>query len=178
VSESEGVLKQTKVGRADVRIECSTEGQARVTVRRPYAAGIAPATADHVWRIVADFGGLKLIFPDLVRLYLAYPDAGETLVGAVRDMAFDPGPAGGALNMGVERLVACDEAGRTLAYVSVLGLPVSDYRSEMTVSGKDACELAWVSTCRVAPENVGFLDILGGILASGANQIAVHLGID
>jgi len=171
-------MTETKVGRAHVRIDSSTDGQASVAVRRSYAAGIAPGTADHVWRIVADFGGLKLIFPGLVRLYLTYPDAAETRIGTVRDMAFDPGPGGGALNMGIERLVALDEAARTLAYVSVLGLPVTDYRSEMKVTGADECELAWVSTCRVTPENLGFLDVLGTILANGANQIATHLGID
>lgn len=178
MGDSNGKAEEKTIGGARVRIKCSSDGKARVTVRRPYAAGIAPTTADQVWRLVSDFGGLKLIFPNLVRLYMAYPDAGETRIGAVRDMAFDPGPGGGALNPGIERLVALDDAGRTLAYVSVLGLPVSDYRSEMTVSGEDACELTWTSTCRVAAENVGFLSVLGGILAGGANQIATHLEID
>ena len=170
-------VKEAAIGAARVRVECAADGRARVEVRRAYAAGLPPTTADQVWSVVADFGGLKRIFPGLVRLYLAYPDAGETMVGTIRDMAFDPGAGGGPLNVGVEQLVAFDEAGRTLAYVSVLGLPVSDYRSEMRVTGTDACELTWTSTCEVTPDNAGFLDVLGQILAGGANQIATHLGV-
>ena len=79
--------------------------------------------------------------------------------------------------MGIEQLVELDDGERKLAYVSTLGLPVLDYRSEMTVTGKDACELVWHSTCRVSAKNAAFLDVLASILGGGANQIATHLNV-
>ncbi|RVD31774.1 SRPBCC family protein [Mesorhizobium sp. M4B.F.Ca.ET.017.02.2.1] len=171
-------MHEKMIGPAHVRIEQLSDGQSRVSVRRSYVGGPASPAADQVWRIVADFGGLKVIFPSLVRVYISYPNAADGDVGTIRDMAFDPGPGGGKLNLGIEQLESVDHSSRTLAYISVLGMPVSGYRSVMTVSGDDVCELSWISTCRPIEGAGDFLEILAGILASGANQIATHLGID
>jgi hypothetical protein len=92
-------------------------------------------------------------------------------------MTFAPPPGGRDLAFGIEQLVELDERLRKLAYISVLGLPLQDYRSEMAVTGDDACELVWQSICRVTPDNAAFLDTLASILAGGANQIASHLGL-
>jgi len=166
------------VGPARYRIEQGSGEHAMVTVRRAYPAGLLPGTASHVWRVVSDFGAIKALFPSLLRLYLTYPDNGPTQVGLVRDMTFAPQPGGRELAFGIEQLVELDEGSRRLAYTSVLGLPLRDYRSEMAVTGDDACELVWQSTCRVTPDNTAFLDTLASILAGGANQIAKHLGLD
>lgn len=163
---------------ATAKTERLADGQWRITVRRSFAAGVAPATAFRVWSIVSNFGGLKQIFPSLVRLYLSYPDATDTEVGTIRDMAFDPGPGGGKLNFGVEQLESIDHGVRRLAYVSVLGMPVTAYRSGMAVSGEDACELSWISTFRPMEGQETFAEVLAGILVSGANQIAIDLGVD
>jgi hypothetical protein len=165
------------VGAARYRIDQGPADHAMVTVCRAYPAGLAPSTADRVWRAVSDFGAIKALFPSLLRVYLTYPDEGATRVGLIRDMTFAPPPSGRELAFGIEQLVALDERQRTLAYTSVLGLPLQDYRSEMAVTGDDACELVWQSTCRVAPGNAAFLDTLASILAGGANQIANHLGL-
>jgi hypothetical protein len=57
-------------------------------------------------------------------------------------------------------------------------MPVENYRSTMQVTGDDACRLTWTSTFTIAPKNRKFVKILAGILVSGANQIAVTLGLD
>jgi len=165
------------IGAARYRIDQGPADHAKVTVRRAYPVGLPPSTAERVWRAVSDFGAIKVVFPSLLRLYLTYPDDSTKQVGLIRDMTFAPPPGGRDLAFGIEQLVELDERLRKLAYISVLGLPLQDYRSEMAVAGDDACELVWQSTCRVTPDNAGFLDTLASILACGANQIASHLGL-
>jgi hypothetical protein len=164
-------------GAAHNQIDQGPPGRATVTVRRAYPAGLAPSTAESVWRAASDFGAIKVLFPSLLRLYLTYPDGGTTQVGMIRDMTFAAPPGGGDLALGIEQLVELDERQRKLTYISVLGLPLQDYRSTMGVTGDDACELVWQSNFLVTPDNVAFLDTLASILAGGANQIANHLGL-
>jgi hypothetical protein len=148
-----------------------------VRVTRRYPAG-APPTAPLVWAIVANFAGLKTIFPGLVRLYLTYPDATDSVIGTLRDMTFIV-PGAYPLSSGIEELVEFDEQARRLKYVSLAGLPVSNYQSVMEVAGADACTLTWTSTFTMskAPEAQDFPKILAGILAGGADQIAIALGL-
>jgi hypothetical protein len=65
-------------------------------------------------------------------------------------------------------------------YVSLAGLPVGDYASVMEVAGEDACTLTWTSTFTwtggQGPPD--FPTIMAGILAGGADQIAIALGLD
>ena len=143
-----------------------------VRVIREYPAG-APPTAQRVWEIVSDFGGLKKIFPSLVRVYLTYPDATTNSLMTVRDITF----AGDSLAYGVEQLIELDEQARRLTYISVLGLPVKDYRSVMEVTGDHACQFTWTSTFKPNSGQEGFADILAQILTSGANQIATVLDL-
>ena len=149
-----------------------------IKVSRYYPAGVPP-TGPRVWEIVANFGGLKTIFPSLVRIYVTYPDAKETAVGTLRDMTFmvpNPYPLSG----GIEQLVELEEQARRLKYVSLSGLPVANYQSVMEVVGDDACKLTWTSTFTL-PKDPGlqnFPEILAGILAGGADQIATALRLE
>jgi hypothetical protein len=81
------------------------------------------------------------------------------------------------LSSGIEELVEFDEPARRLKYVSLAGLPVSNYQSVMEVAGADACTLTWTSTFTMsrAPEVQDFPKVLAGILAGGADQIATAL---
>jgi hypothetical protein len=162
------------VGPAHFEITTESGGAKTVRVWRDYERGVPPCTAQRVWEIVADFGGLKKIFPTLVRVYLTYPDATDTSLLTVRDITF----AGDPLAFGVEQLVELNEQARRLTYISVLGLPVKGYRSVMEVTGDDACRLTWTSTFRPDPGQEGIADVLAKILAGGANQIATVLGLD
>ena len=120
-------------------------GVTTVHVSRDYPGG-TPPIAPCVWGIVSDFGGLKTIFPNLVRVYLTYPDAKETRVGTLRDMTFLNPNSEYPLSGGNEQLVKRDEDARGIRYISLQGLPVTDYESVMQVTGEDACTLNWTST--------------------------------
>jgi hypothetical protein len=89
-----------------------------------------------VWRVVSDFGGLKILFLSLLSVYLTYPDDTSSLLNMVRHMTFAPPQGKGPLPSGIEQLVELDDVARRLTYTSVLGLPVRNYRSEMRVRGK------------------------------------------
>lgn len=159
--------------------EISRDGNTTtVRVTRDYRAGVPP-TGPLVWAIVANFGGLKTIFPSLVRIYVTYPDSTAGAVGTLRDMTFIvPGP--NPLSGGIERLVELDEQAHRLKYISLSGLPVTGYQSVMEVVGEDACTLTWTSTFTLPgdPEVKGFPEILAGILSRGADQIATALKRD
>ena len=151
-------------------------GVTTVRVSRNYPAG-SPPTAERVWAIVSDFAGLKKIFPSLVRVYVTYPSATETVIDTVRDMTFLTPDPKNPLAFGVEQLVAIDDKTRQLTYRSVLGLPTKDYSSVMQVTGENACTLNWTSTYVDNGGGSGFADSLAQILAGGADQIALELKI-
>ncbi len=161
----------------------NSDGTTTVRITRNYAARAAPTTAARVWQIVSNFGGIKTIFPSLLRVYLTYPDSNDTQVGTVRDMAFAPAnneqPLSpmNPLSLGIEQLVSLDCDERQLEYVSVLGLPVTGYKSTMQVTGEDACRLTWTSTFTPNPDSGDIAQVLAGILASGADQIAKVIGV-
>lgn len=165
-------------------IEVGDDGATTVRVTRVYAGGLPPTTAQRVWDIASDFGGVKTIFPLLVRVNIAYPDNGTTRIGQIRDMSFAPpdptkpmspdNPLAG----GIEQLVQLDDSARRLAYTSLSGMPLTGYMSTMEVFGDDECELVWTSRFTLNPGAEGFDKIITGILTGGANQIAVALGVD
>ena len=148
-------------------------GVTTISVTRDYPAG-EQATAPRVWEIISDFSGLKKIFPNLLRVYVTYPDDSSSVIGTVRDMTFSPSSSDHMypLPVGIEKLVELNEKSRRLQYISVLGLPAKDYASVMQVTGENACTLSWVSTYRDDGGGAGFANVLAGILVSGADQIA------
>ena len=181
---SEGDLKLNKSEKgARSEIDQAVDGTVTIHVWREYAAGLAPTTAERVWQIVSDFAGIKTIFPSLLSVNVTYPDATENRLNTVRYMTFAPPDgnkplsASNPLALGVEELVEIRPEARRLAYTSVLGLPVSDYRSEMRVEGDDGCSLHWISSFRAHADNPEFAKVLAAILANGANEIAAALKI-
>lgn len=160
-----------------------TTGQGSVHVRRAYCAGKG-STADLVWQMISDFGGVKKLFPTLLSVYNTYADNTASQLNMIRVMAYAPPNAQKPLSStnplagGIEQLVALDGAKRSLTYISLSGLPLKNYRSVMQVRGKNACTLDWTSTFEVDPKDkgqVGFIGVLANILAGGANQIATAL---
>lgn len=172
-----------RLGASHYKTKTESDGKTTVHAWRDYPAGALPTTAERVWQIAADFGGVKTIFPLMLGVYVSYPDTLGTAKNMVRCMTFAPPDpksplsAKNALAFGVEQLVELDESARCLTYISVLGMPVQNYRSTMQVTGDDACRLTWTSTFTIDPKQKKFVKTLAGILVAGAEQIAVTLGL-
>jgi hypothetical protein len=177
------ITKSGQQGGAYYETKLKADGTALVRAWRDYPAGVPPATAQRVWQIAADFGAVKTIFPLLLSVYVTYPDATTTRLNTARYMTFPPPDPNSPLSpknplfFGIEQLVELDDQARRLTYISPLGMPVKDYQSVMQVTGEDACRLTWTSTFATIPGQEGFVAILAGILAGGANQIAAALGL-
>jgi carbon monoxide dehydrogenase subunit G len=94
------------------------------------------ASADAVWDLVRDFGGIQRISKEIQSCSVE----GEG-VGAVRTLSL------GALSL-QERLEAFDDARRRLQYAIVAGpLPLSDYLATIQVhEDGDACRVDWSSS--------------------------------
>ncbi len=178
------IQKKGRVGKAvfTTTLDPAT-GAASVHVQRAYPAGKG-RTADLVWQIVSDFGGVKTLFPTLLSVYNTYADNTASQLNMIRVMSYAPPDAQKPLSStnplagGIEQLVAFDAVKRYLTYTSLSGLPLKNYRSVMQVSGKNACTLDWTSTFEVDPKDsgqVGFISVLVSILAGGANQVATAL---
>jgi hypothetical protein len=177
------MTRRRKVDSAHREVIAEVDGATTVRVWRDYPAG-NPPTVERVWQIVRDFGGAKAIFPLMLSVLVSYPDAADAVINTVRSMTFaPPDPAkplssNNALAFAVEKLVELDEEARCLTYISVLGMPVQNYRSVMQVTGDDQCRLIWISSFVIDPGQEAFVDTLLAILEGGANQIAVTLGLD
>jgi polyketide cyclase/dehydrase/lipid transport protein len=183
-SKGENTMEKSKVlGAADCQIK-EVDGTSIVQAWRDFPAGVLPTTAQRVWEIVSDFGGVKTIYPSLLSIYLTYPEPTDTLINTVRHVTFTPPVAGSPLSadnplpFAVEQLVELDPAARRLAYIWVLGLPVKNYHSVVEVTGEDACRLTWTSTFTTDPNQEKFPEILADILTRGINQIATVLGLE
>jgi hypothetical protein len=105
------------------------------------------ASADAVWQILGDFGGIKVAGP-----ITAFEIKGAG-VGAVRTITL-----GGARI--VERLEAYDPATLSFTYVITnddCPLPVSNYSATVKISraGESACDVEWTGTFepKGAPED-------------------------
>ncbi len=95
------------------------------------------ATADQVWIVLADFGGLGSWAPGVDSCELE----GEG-IGSVRSIGM---PGGVVME---ERLDSLDEAGRTLSYAIIGGpLPVENYVATVKVSeAGGGCRVDWGAT--------------------------------
>jgi hypothetical protein len=128
--------------------------------------------AQEVWEIVSDFSSIKKIFPLIVRNYITYPDDQSTQLGTIRDMTF----GGKQLQIGIEKLTAYNEKKRSLTYISMEGLPVTNYVGTMKVKGKNACQLIWTITYDQQPLVKKFAEQMAGLFVNGANEIGRLIG--
>ena len=126
------------------------------------------ASADAVWELVRDFGGV-----------LSWSSALESCevegegIGAVRTLGL-----GGGTSIR-ERLESLEDSSRTFRYSIVDGpLPVSDYLATFKVSdrGADRCEIEWGASFEPvgAPEEQ-VLGLLRGVYEGGIREIAKKL---
>ena len=127
------------------------------------------ASADAVWEVVRDFGGVaKWIGP-----VTGCTMAGEG-VGAVRTVTLE----GGAEVQ--ERLEALDDGARSLSYAIVSSpLPIENYLSTIQVSAAsdDECEVAWSSTFDVAPaDEAEMKTLVAGVYTAGFEGLKKLLG--
>ncbi|MFR9727585.1 SRPBCC family protein [Saccharopolyspora sp. MS10] len=105
---------------------------------RSYASAVVPATADEVWALVRDFGGLPGWHPAISSGELE-AGASAAEVGAVRRLVLGDG---GQVR---ERLVALDDAARSCTYDITEGpFPVRSYRSTIRVLPITATGAAFV----------------------------------
>ena len=84
------ITKRENTARPVMRPSSRRIAAATVRVWRDYRAGVSPTTAQRVWEIAADFGGVKTIFPLLLSVYITYPDASTTKLNTARHMTFPP----------------------------------------------------------------------------------------
>ena len=132
--------------------------------------GSFAVSADKLWALVKDFGGLDKIMPAIESI----ETEGEG-VGMLRKM-----PMSGGLV--VERLDVCDDDTRTLTYSITEGpLPFSDYSATMVVSedAPDACTLTWTGQIEAAgvPQEKAER-LASGIYKGGIAGYRSALGLD
>ena len=132
-----------------------------------YPSGETKNTADQVWDIVADFSNVKTIFPTLLRNYLSYPDQTQKRVGTIRDMTFGGNP----ISTAIEKLTAVDYPGRSLTYISLAGLPVTNYSGVMSVLGDNRCTLTWTVNYDQKPIDKDLAKGLAKLFVTGEKEI-------
>ena len=128
-----------------------------------------PASADAVWGLLRDFGGVTRYSPQIESCTVE----GEG-VGAVRTLTL---PGGASLK---ERLEAFDDDGRRLEYSITEGpLPLANYLAtiQVTEDGR-GCQIEWSSTFQpkgIAEDQASGL--VEGIYRGGIKGIKKTLGV-
>ena len=130
------------------------------------------ASADQVWQILADFGGIqKWSDPRFIKSC----EADGNDVGAVRTITL----AGGAAIR--ERLELLDAGARRFSY-SILGespLPVADYlaTAKVTATGENSCVVDWQSTFEAIGSQEAAEKMIRGVYTGGVAGIRKALGV-
>lgn len=128
------------------------------------------ASADDVWRIISDFGGVE---PNEMIAGCAVEGEG---VGAVRTIGLN---GGGEI---VERLESQDDGARVFSYaiINESPLPVKNYVSTVKVTDGDdgAATVDWSSTFEAAgaPE-AAVIELIEGVYKRGIQRVRSKLGI-
>jgi len=127
------------------------------------------ASAEKVWELFRDFGGLQRFSPQIEKVTVA----GQG-IGAVRTLSL---PGGTTLQ---ERLEAFDDAGRRLQYAIVAGpIPVASYLATIEVKDEGkACRIDWSSNF----EPKGMTDdqargMIEGVYKGGIAGVKKALGV-
>lgn len=130
------------------------------------------ASADQVWQIMADFGGVdKWADPKLIKSC----ECDGNSAGAVRVLTL----ADGAVIR--ERLEAIDGDSRRFTY-SILGecpLPVKDYvaTAKVTETGSGTCQVDWQSTFEPVGSAEEAEKMIQGVYTGGVAGVRKALGI-
>jgi carbon monoxide dehydrogenase subunit G len=127
-------------------------------------------TADRVWDLFRDFGGIQRFSPGIEKV-----EVSGSGIGAVRTISL---PGGVSLQ---ERLEAFDDRGRRLQYAIVAGpIPVSNYLATIEVKdeGPKACRIDWSSQF----EPKGISDdqgraLIEGVYKGGIKGVKKALGV-
>lgn len=128
------------------------------------------ASADAVWELLGDFGGLQKLVPTITSLELE----GDG-VGAVRIVRMGDGPPI------CERLESFDAQARTLQYsITEAGpLPLANYLATIVVSEEgDGCRVDWSGTFDAAGASADDASALvQGIYTGGISAVRGALGV-
>ena len=129
------------------------------------------ASADRVWEVASDFGGLMKWAAGIESC-----EADGEGVGAVRTLG---APGGLKIQEGLESL---DPAARTYSYAIVndVPLPFTDYLSTFQVeeAGADACRVDWTGSFQPIGDEAQAAGIVRGIYTGGLAALGKHLGVD
>lgn len=138
-----------------------------LTVSKEAVLAMTPAD---LWKKVGDFNGLNTWHPAIAKSEVVKGNNNE--VGAHRKLTLGDGA------VIVEELAARDDSGMTLTYTIVESpLPVTDYRSTMTVTAEGdgkSSKLTWASTFKPAAgaEPAKTQEMIGGIYQAGLDALA------
>ena len=128
------------------------------------------ASADAVWELLGDFGGLQKVMPAITSLELE----GDG-VGAVRTVRMGDGPPIS------ERLESFDAQARTMQYsIADAGpLPLANYLATIVVSEDgDGCRVDWSGTFDVAGASADDASALvQGMYSGGISAVRRALGV-
>lgn len=135
-------------------------------------AVVAMTPAD-LWKKVGEFTGINTWHPGIASSEIVKGNNNE--VGAHRKLTLGDGA------VILEQLAARDDAGMSLTYLILEGpLPVTDYRSTMTVvaEGEGQSKLTWSSTFKAAAavEPAKAQDVIGGVYQAGLDNLAKPAG--
>jgi carbon monoxide dehydrogenase subunit G len=127
------------------------------------------ASADQVWDLFRDFGGIQRFSSGFEKVEVA-----GSGIGAVRTITL---PGGAALQ---ERLEAFDDRGRKLQYAIVGGpIPVASYLATIEVKDEGkACRLDWSS--HFEPKGISeeqARNMIEGVYKSGIAGVKKALGV-
>jgi protein-tyrosine phosphatase len=127
---------------------------------------VVAATADEVWTVVRDVGGIGRWVPGIATVELD---------GDLRHVTFVNG------RVQSERILGCDDEVRTCTYTHVTGpLPLEDYEARLAVVPEGAgCRVLWDATFRAPPVQVESLGALVSTTFRAAlGRLARMLGED
>jgi carbon monoxide dehydrogenase subunit G len=114
------------------------------------------ASADQVWKVVGDFGGIAEWMPGIETCRVEGDDRIIEMMGMTI----------------TERLVAKDDAGRTLTYAIADGAPVESHEAVITVTPTgETAHVTWVVDAK--PDDMA--DLMTGLYQQSLEALKAHV---
>jgi len=114
------------------------------------------ASADQVWTVVGDFGGIATWMPGIETCRVEGDDRIIEMMGMTI----------------TERLVAKDDAGRTLTYAIADGAPVESHEAVITVTPTgETAHVTWVVDAK--PDEMA--DVMTGLYQQSLEALKAHV---